>query len=96
MVKRVRDRESSGRQKLRELGIKEEVLPRETSKRKGKNNDPEQEHECEVCRASLFLSMLSDATEETVYCLQHGFEQLQTHPDHVPGAKILYSQKEVS
>lgn len=95
MVRRIREREQNGRRALRDLGVTEERLPRETQRRRGKSVNPE-EHECDVCRATLFLSMVSNAAEETVYCLQHGQEQLTSHPDQLTGSKLLVTRDQVN
>lgn len=95
MVKRLQTREREGRQALKNIGIVEEPLPRESGRKRGRSSDPESQHECDTCRATLFLSMVSNAAEETVYCLEHGLQQLLEHEDQRKGCKLLFTHDQV-
>ncbi len=45
--------------------------------RQDKKNQVEDEYECEVCSANLYVSFLCDVKEDTYFCHEHAIEYLQ-------------------
>ncbi|XP_033221882.1 protein Jumonji [Belonocnema kinseyi] len=85
-VKRVCEREIDYRRQLKSLGLTNtEKLPTPESGKRGKGKKIKEEDgdfECETCRASLFVSLVSNSLDDGMYCLPHGI-QLLTRKKHL-------------
>merc|ERR1712083_766830 len=88
-IERIRDRESDLRKKVISLGIKvSERLSLENDSSKEEEDD---EYECHVCNANLFVSLIANVDEENTYCLAHGIEFITENKHLVKSCKMLYT-----
>ncbi|XP_046391026.1 titin homolog [Ischnura elegans] len=96
MIFRIRENELEKRKQLLSLGLKScERLPQQPVKRNRKGprsaRDDDGDYECEICRANLYISLVTDSNEECVYCLQHAVELLTKKKNHVKYCKLMYT-----
>merc|ERR1711874_774962 len=54
-------------------------------------NEEDDEYECQICNANLYVSLLADMEEETTYCLTHGIEHLTGHKELMKNCKLMYT-----
>merc|ERR1711874_229530 len=54
-------------------------------------NEEDDEYECQICNANLYVSLLADMEEETTYCLTHGIEHLTGHKELLKNCKLMYT-----
>eukprot|EP00092_Neocalanus_flemingeri_P014188 GFUD01015307.1.p1 GENE.GFUD01015307.1~~GFUD01015307.1.p1 ORF type:complete len:2572 (+),score=650.46 GFUD01015307.1:122-7837(+) len=88
-IEKIRDRESELRKKVINLGIKvSERLSLENDSSKEEEDD---EYECQVCNANLFVSLIANVEEESTYCLTHGIEFITENKQMVKNCKLLYT-----
>jgi len=88
-IERIRDRESDLRKQVFSLGIKvSERLSLENDSSKEEEDD---EYECHVCNANLFVSLIANVDEENTYCLAHGIEFITENKHLVKSCKMLYT-----
>ncbi|CAG9821557.1 unnamed protein product [Phaedon cochleariae] len=94
-VQEVCERERAGRERLGGLGrIARERLPLPEVGKGGKRKvraGEEGDYECDVCRMSLFVSMIFDTVEGTNYCLDHGIEMLEAKRSQLPNCKFMFT-----
>lgn len=64
----------------------------EKKSHKGKKSQ-EEDYECEVCRANLYISMVLATSEddETIYCSQHALRAIKNGRVKVSQAKLYYA-----
>ncbi|XP_065343049.1 protein Jumonji isoform X2 [Cloeon dipterum] len=93
LLKAIVEREESLRDTLKNIGLKSsERLPLPDSSKKARSNtDEDNEYECEVCRANLYLSMMTNPQEEAVYCLPHAIANLNKKKHQIKNSKLLYT-----
>ncbi|RXG67444.1 Protein Jumonji [Armadillidium vulgare] len=94
VVTTVVDREKRDRQALLQLGLTtSERLssPNLYRKRKNRYADDEEEVCCEICRQHLYVSLVTNTQEETVYCPQHAAIYLTNNLAQLPLCKIMYT-----
>merc|ERR1739838_1267839 len=88
-IEKIRDRESELRKQVIGLGIKvSERLSLENDSSKEEEDD---EYECQVCNANLFVSLIANVEEESTYCLTHGIEIISENKQLVKNCKLLYT-----
>jgi len=88
-IEKIRDRESELRKQVISLGIKvSERLSLENDSSKEEEDD---EYECHVCNANLFVSLIANVDEENTYCLAHGIEYITENKQMVKSCKMLYT-----
>ncbi|XP_071443739.1 uncharacterized protein Jarid2 [Hetaerina americana] len=96
MIFRIRENELERRKQLSSIGLKLcERLPQQPVKRSRKGprsaQDDDGDYECEICRANLYVSLVTDSNEECVYCLHHAIELLTKKKNHVKYCKLMYT-----
>lgn len=92
-VQNIRDRESVGRDKLKQLGVTVlERLPQ--SNKKKKKADTDGEYLCEVCKSNLYVSLVTEMQDDEVYCLQHAAEYLACDKISRDECKLMYTYTE--
>nr|CAD7432383.1 unnamed protein product [Timema monikensis] len=101
MVVRIRQQELSYRQELLTLGLKMSErlpLPEASGKRRKSRpaRDEEGDYECEICRANLFVSLVTNSHEEGVYCLPHAIQLLTNKRHHLKYCKLMYTYDEIN
>jgi protein Jumonji len=88
-IEKIRDRESELRKQVISLGIKvSERLSLENDSSKEEEDD---EYECHVCNANLFVSLIANVDEENTYCLAHGIEYITENKNLAKSCKMLYT-----
>ncbi|CAB3362180.1 Hypothetical predicted protein [Cloeon dipterum] len=93
LLKAIVEREETLRDTLKNIGLKSsERLPLPDSSKKARSNTEEDnEYECEICRANLYLSMMTNPQEEAVYCLPHAIANLNKKKHQIKNSKLLYT-----
>ncbi|XP_069701736.1 uncharacterized protein Jarid2 [Periplaneta americana] len=96
MVLQIRQQELDYRKQLYTLGLKTSErlpLPEPNIKRRKARQAREEEgdYECEMCRANLFVSLVTNSHEEGVYCLPHAIELLTKKRHHLKYCKLMYT-----
>ncbi|XP_059478000.1 protein Jumonji isoform X2 [Neocloeon triangulifer] len=93
LIKATVEREEQHRDTLKLLGLRSsERLPLpESSKKARSNSEEDNEYECEVCRANLYLSLVTNSQEEAVYCLPHAISVLNNKKHQLKNSKLLYT-----
>lgn len=99
MIK-IRDKELDYRKQLENAGLnnKERLpLPDSGKGKKGKRvKEDDGDFECETCRANLFVSLINNSQDDSVYCLSHAL-QLITHKKQIlKHCTLMYTYDEVS
>ncbi|XP_066592555.1 uncharacterized protein Jarid2 [Prorops nasuta] len=98
MVTKIRDKEIEYRKKLFILGLsnkKRLPLPDSNKRKKGKQvQEEEGDFECETCRANLFVSLMSNTQEETVYCLEHAAQILTKKKQILKHCTLMFTYSE--
>jgi hypothetical protein len=74
LLEKLRDVEYVQRTMISDLGVK---TNERINLRQDKKNQVEDEYECEVCSANLYVSFLCDVKEDTYFCHEHAIEYLQ-------------------
>ncbi|KAJ9590136.1 hypothetical protein L9F63_016748, partial [Diploptera punctata] len=96
MVLQIRQQELEYRKQLYALGLKTSErlpLPEAHIKRRKARQAREEEgdYECEMCRANLFVSLVTNSHEEGVYCLPHAVQLLTKKRHHLKYCKLMYT-----
>ncbi|XP_044731636.1 protein Jumonji [Chrysoperla carnea] len=92
-VQNIRDKESVGRDKLRQLGVTiHERLPQ--SQKKKKKADTDGEYLCEVCKSNLYVSLVTEIQDDEVFCLQHAAEYITSNKIATSECKLMYTYTE--
>ncbi|XP_063239615.1 LOW QUALITY PROTEIN: uncharacterized protein LOC134540673 [Bacillus rossius redtenbacheri] len=97
MVTRIRQQELDRRKELLSLGLKSSErlpLPEPGARRRNKPRtarDDDGDYECEICRANLFVSLVTNSHEEGVYCLPHAVQLLSRESHHLKFCKLMYT-----
>nr|XP_023027299.1 protein piccolo [Leptinotarsa decemlineata] len=94
-VQELCDREMQRRDKLRSLGeLTRERLPIpevNRGKKKKFQHGEEGDYECEICKMSLFVSMVFDTQEGLTYCLDHGIEMIESKKVSSANCKFMFT-----
>merc|ERR1719193_1085593 len=79
-------REISMREKIAAAGVKK--FERLRVERKGEEDD---EYECQICNANLYLSLIANEDEEATFCLTHGLEHIKSNKKRLRQSKFMYT-----
>ncbi|XP_050513590.1 titin isoform X2 [Diabrotica virgifera virgifera] len=60
-------------------------------KKKKFQQGDEGDYECDICRSSLFLSMIFDMVEGITYCLDHGTELIEKKDLNLANCKFMFT-----
>jgi protein Jumonji len=72
-------------------------LPESEKKRKGKKVKKEEiDYECETCRANLFVSVVSNPTDESIFCPAHAIPYIEKKKQVLKNCTLMYTYSEVS
>jgi len=88
-IEQIREREAHARKEVINLGIK--VSERLNLASSGGKDQEDDEYECQVCNANLFVSLIANEEEESTFCLEHGMEYARDNPQKVRGCKLMYT-----
>merc|ERR1711962_1667755 len=88
-IERIREREAHARKEVISLGIK--VSERLNLASSGGKDLEDDEYECQVCNANLFVSLIANEEEEATFCLEHGMEYAREDPQKARGCKLMYT-----
>ncbi|XP_075229999.1 jumonji, AT rich interactive domain 2 [Lycorma delicatula] len=92
MVQSIKENEIVHRSELEKLGLTiSERLPLNKRRKSRIAHDDDSDYECEICRANLFLSLVTNSHEEAVYCLTHAINLLSSKPAHLKYCRLLYT-----
>ncbi|CAD6237239.1 GSCOCG00002210001-RA-CDS [Cotesia congregata] len=98
VVTKIRDRELNYRQQLEYYGLnnKEKLpLPGSGKRKKGqKFSEDEDDYECENCRATLFVSLVNNSQDDSVYCLPHGLQLIGRKKQVLKHCTLKYTYSE--
>lgn len=99
MIK-IRLKELDYRKQLTNVGLaKRERLPLPNSgkgKRGKKVKEDDGDFECESCRANLFVSLVNNSQDDSVYCLPHGLQLINRKKQVLKHCTLMYTYDEVS
>ncbi|XP_017881507.1 protein Jumonji [Ceratina calcarata] len=97
-VIRIRDKEISCREQLKLVGLmnRERLpLPDSGKRKKGQRvNEDDGDFECETCRANLFVSLVSNSQDDSVYCLSHALQLLNKKKQLLKHCTLMYTYSE--
>ncbi|KAG8200490.1 hypothetical protein JTE90_000570 [Oedothorax gibbosus] len=100
MIENIRFKELHLRAQLNESGLKQfdrlPLIEVQGKKKKSRNAEEENEHECEVCRTPCYVSMVIYPQEDTVYCLPHALEHIQKKNLKLCKLKYTYSEHDLN
>ncbi|CAL4110101.1 unnamed protein product, partial [Meganyctiphanes norvegica] len=94
LVIEVITKEKRMRATLEEIGLTaNERLSTPDSHRKKKSRfiEDEEENMCEICRKNLYVSLVTNSSEEAVYCLEHAIDFLSKNPSQLEFCKLMYT-----
>ncbi|KAL1130644.1 hypothetical protein AAG570_011886 [Ranatra chinensis] len=95
MVVNIRETEVRMRRELEEVGlVATERLPGVTKGRQSSKQNNQHDYDCDTCRGTLFLSLVTNSHEEVNYCLTHAVEMLKKDPSQLKHCKLLYGYDE--
>ncbi|XP_014607161.1 PREDICTED: protein Jumonji [Polistes canadensis] len=97
-VIQIREREIDHRKKLKSLGLNNrEKLPLPDSGKRGKGKkvkEDDGDFECETCRANLFVSLVNNSQDDSVYCLAHALQMLTKNKSILKSCTLMYTYSE--
>ncbi|KAJ8687429.1 hypothetical protein QAD02_023223 [Eretmocerus hayati] len=97
-VIKICDMEMRNRKKLEELGILiSQKLPSLGNEKKGKNKkmqEEESDYECDICRANLYVSLVSDPTDASIFCLTHAIHYIEKKKEVLKNCVLMYTYSE--
>ena len=99
-VIKICEKELNYRKQLESIGlINRERLPLPVSGKgkKGKKvKDDDGDFECETCRANLFVSLINNSQDDSVYCLPHALHLISYKKQILKHCTLMYTYDEVS
>jgi len=99
-VIKICEKELNYRKQLESIGlINRERLPLPVSGKgkKGKKvKDDDGDFECETCRANLFVSLINNSQDDSVYCLPHALHLISCKKQILKHCTLMYTYDEVS
>ncbi|XP_034176929.2 jumonji, AT rich interactive domain 2 [Osmia lignaria lignaria] len=97
-VIKIREKEISYRKQLVSVGlINTERLPLPDSgkRKKGKKvKEDDGDFECEICRANLFVSLVSNSQDDSIYCLPHALQLFNKKKQVLKHCTLMYTYNE--
>lgn len=76
-----------------------ERLPLPDSGKRGKGKkvkEDDGDFECETCRANLFVSLVNNSQDDSVYCLVHALQLLTKNKPILKHCTLMYTYSEVN
>ncbi|RLU17613.1 hypothetical protein DMN91_009849 [Ooceraea biroi] len=97
-VIKIREKELDYRKQLENLGLtnRERLpLPDSGKGKKGKKvKEDDSDYECETCRANLFVSLVNNSQDDSVYCLPHALQLLNQKKQVLKHCTLMYTYDE--
>ncbi|XP_076170572.1 jumonji, AT rich interactive domain 2 [Ptiloglossa arizonensis] len=97
-VIKIREKEISYRKQLESVGLTNTErlpLPDSGKRKKGKKvKEDDGDFECETCRANLFVSLVSNSQDDSVYCLPHALYLLNRKKQALKHCTLMYTYNE--
>ncbi|CAK9803483.1 Protein Jumonji [Anthophora plagiata] len=97
-VIKIREKEISYRKKLESVGLTNTErlpLPDSGKRKKGKKvKEDDGDFECETCRANLFVSLVSNSQDDSVYCLSHALQLFNKKKQVLKHYTLMYTYNE--
>lgn len=99
-MKRVCEREIDFRRQLKGLGLTNiEKLPTPESGKRGRGRKVKEEDgdfECETCRSNLFVSLVNNSQDDSMYCLPHAIQLLTRKKQLLKNCVLMIAYSEVN
>lgn len=99
-VIKIRENEISYREQLEAVGLTSTErlpLPDSGKRKKGKKvKEDDGDFECEACRANLFVSLVSNSQDDSVYCLPHALQLFNKKRQALKHCTLMYTYNEVN
>lgn len=84
---------------MKDLGLTNtEKLPLPENDKKGKAKkvkEEEGDYECDTCRANLFVSLVSNPADESIFCLTHAVQYIEKKKQVRETCTLMYTYSEV-
>lgn len=97
---KIREKELNYRKQLENIGLinKERLpLPDSGKAKKGRKvKEDDSDFECETCRANLFVSLVNNSQDDSIYCLPHALQILNRKKQLLKHCTLMYTYDEVS
>ncbi|XP_003704705.1 jumonji, AT rich interactive domain 2 [Megachile rotundata] len=97
-VIKIREKEISSRKQLVSVGLlntERLPLPDSGKRKKGKKvKEDDGDFECEVCRANLFVSLVSNSQDDSIYCLPHALQLFNKKKQTLKHCTLMYTYNE--
>ncbi|XP_076622375.1 jumonji, AT rich interactive domain 2 [Colletes latitarsis] len=97
-VIKIREKEINYRKQLESVGLTNTErlpLPDSSKRKKGKKvKEDDGDFECETCRANLFVSLISNSQDDSVYCLPHALQLLNRKKQALKHCTLMYTYNE--
>ncbi|XP_072765966.1 uncharacterized protein Jarid2 isoform X2 [Anoplolepis gracilipes] len=97
-VIKIRENELNYRKQLENVGLnnKERLpLPDSGKGKKGKKvKEDDGDFECETCRANLFVSLMNNSQDDSVYCLPHALQLINHKKQILKHCTLMYTYDE--
>lgn len=91
MINEVFEKEVAAREQLKAAGVTStEKIPAEKTTKSRKQPIASIQHECDLCRANLYISMVK-TDEGNIYCLQHALKNLNKGNIQAKQCKLIFS-----
>jgi len=99
-VIKIREKELDYRKQLESIGLtnRERLpLPDNGKGKKGKKvKEEDGDFECETCRANLFVSLVNNSQDDSVYCLPHALHLITCKKQVLKHCTLMYTYDKVS
>ncbi|KAG7189604.1 hypothetical protein KM043_017288 [Ampulex compressa] len=97
-VMKIREREINYRNQLSDVGLSNTErlpLPDSGKRKKGKKvKEDDGDFECETCRANLFVSLVNNSQDDSVYCLPHALQLFTRKKQVLKQCTLMYTYNE--
>ncbi|XP_076682856.1 jumonji, AT rich interactive domain 2 [Andrena cerasifolii] len=97
-VIKIREKEIGYRKQLELVGLMNTErlpLPDSGKRKKGKKvKEDDGDFECETCRANLFVSLVSNSQDDSVYCLPHALQLFNRKKQALKHNTLMYTYNE--
>ncbi|KAL6261415.1 hypothetical protein P5V15_006509 [Pogonomyrmex californicus] len=98
-VMKIRKKELDYRKQLENIGLinkKRLPLPDNGKGKRGKKvKEDDGDFECETCRANLFVSLVNNSQDDSVYCLSHALHLINHKKQVLKYCTLMYTYDEV-
>lgn len=97
-VIKIREKELDYRKQLENVGLNNRErlpLPDSGKGKKGKRvKEDDGDFECETCRANLFVSLMNNSQDDSVYCLPHALQLINHKKQILKHCTLMYTYDE--